>query len=301
MLITAAPARRAALIWRAESEQRIARRQRDVQRARAGIDAEVADAVGRRGGDRGGRGAVEVGERLAARRRDVARRELRMRDVELGVDERDQRAGRRDRRRRERRVDDAVAPGRGGRERVGRGRLRARRVAVGLGVARAGRARRRSAASARAPARSVRQAPPAMWRAPCARAIRAERVPGRAPTIQPAGSAWTAAALTSPGSVTRGRVGAAQAGGGDGGGGAARRRRPRPQGRGGAGRHGHHGRRSAAASDSVEIRFRADRPQQRRRGPVALLAVLLPQRPAAWRAPRPGRSGRPTRAGRAGG
>ncbi len=46
-----------------------------------------------------------------------------------------------------------------------------------------------------------------MWRASCARAIRAEPLPGRAPTIQPAGSARTAEALTSPGSVTRGASG----------------------------------------------------------------------------------------------
>ena len=197
-----------------------------------------------------------------------------MRDVELRVHERDQRAGARDRRGREPRVDDAVAPGRRRRERVGRGTLRARRVAVGLGVAQQARTaelggeRSRAGAlhapgAARDVARIVRAGDPCG-----ARARPGADDPSRRVRVD-GGGAHVA------GQRHAGRVRAPQAGGGDGG-----ERARGDGGRGqdeGAGRHDHHGRRSAAASDSREIRFRAGGSQQRRRGPVALLAVLLPQ------------------------
>ena len=107
MLITAAPLWTALPIASPEASQVISPSvpgtvaQRDVERPRAGPDAEDADPVLRRGGDRRGRGAVQVGHRRAGERGEVRiARPLGVRGVGGGVDERDQRALRRDRRRR---------------------------------------------------------------------------------------------------------------------------------------------------------------------------------------------------------
>ena len=263
MLITAAPARRAASIWRAESEQSDRRRQRDVQRAGAGPDAEVADAVGGRGGHRGGRGAVEVGRaagRPSWRRCRSWNSGWVMSSWEstsaisglVGVTGGGTSDG----------STTAVAPGRGGGERVRRRRLRAR---ASSGRARRSASRpaaRRSAASARAPARA--RAPGAAGDVPGAVGAgdpRARRGRGCAPTIQPR------------------RVGLHGRGGGVAGQGDGRRS-VGPAERGGGGRRGGARRDEAAAPAASERRHRdarasctgcdqrVARPRSRSRAPV---------------------------------
>ena len=87
MLITAAPARTARRdrARGVRAEDLLAVRQRHVERARAGPDAEHADAVGGRGGDRRRRGAVEVRERPAAERGDVRAGDLRVASMSSAV------------------------------------------------------------------------------------------------------------------------------------------------------------------------------------------------------------------------
>ena len=128
MLITEAPLSTALAIASPEASQVISPSvpgrglQRDVERPRARPDAEDADAVLRRGGDGHRRGAVRVVDRRARERGDVrVARPLRVGEVGGGVHERDQRALRRDRRRRQRRVGDVRAPvvGRAGERVVG--------------------------------------------------------------------------------------------------------------------------------------------------------------------------------------
>ena len=95
-VMTAARALTAAAMPRTESARlgRLAVGQRQVEGARAGPDAEDADAVGRRRRHGGARGAVEVGHGGAAHGHDVRAGQLRVGDVDHRVHDADQRAGR---------------------------------------------------------------------------------------------------------------------------------------------------------------------------------------------------------------
>ena len=223
MLITAAPARRAASIWRAESQPEVrdgsatfsARAPGQTPRLPTPLAAAAATA------------AVGVPWKSVSGWPPVVATftdwELRMGDVELRVDERDQRARRGDRRRDERRVDDPGSA-RARRRRAGPARApacawssgRARRS--GAGPPRAGRRRARGRR-----ARLVRQAPPAMCRAPWARAIRVAARPGLR-ADDPAGRVGLhgrGGGVAGQGDRRR-SVGAAERGGGGRGGGARR-------------------------------------------------------------------------------
>ena len=168
-----AGARSRAAMPRAESAQVIALAvgQRDVERARARPDAEHADAVGRRGRDRA-RWRCR-GSRAARRRRVVVMFEPAISGWStsiMRVDERDQRAvGRRRRaapgRRRRSRASAPVGESGSGARRLGAPAEPVRLGVVEQAARRA--ARRRARARGRA---ATSQAPPAIRRAPWARA-----------------------------------------------------------------------------------------------------------------------------------
>ena len=197
-------------------------RERDVERAHAGPDAEDPAVVLGRGGDGGGLGPVRALEREAAERRDVAAGELGVVDVGGRVDQREQRALRRDRRRHEAGIDDRGAP-RGGRvERVGRRGLGDLGGAVGLGVeqeaasaqgagelARAAARDDVGAGADRAPAvaRGDRRGRPARLRRRRSRCpARRRRWPRPAgPSAAAAAAAWAGAAQASAAKTTRAR------------------------------------------------------------------------------------------------
>ena len=153
MLITAAPCSIARAMPATELAQRISFGQADVERAHARPDAEDAAVVLGRGGDGGGLGPVRALEREAAERREVAAGELGVVDVGGRVDEREQRARGRHRRRDEAGVDDRGAPGGAGVERVGRRDLRDLGGPVGLGVEQQALGSQRGGELARAAAR----------------------------------------------------------------------------------------------------------------------------------------------------
>ena len=207
MLITAAPALIADAMPRAESAQVICSPlgSGTLSVAGAGPDAEHADAVGRRGGDRRGRGAVEVRERGAAERvmfepaisgwvtsSCVSTTPISGLSGATGGSDRAD--------------DDGVAPARLRRERVGRLRPRGRTGSARR--SRAARGARSAAASARArsrgdepgaagdPVGAVRAGDRARLRAARRRRSRSPGRPGRRTPS------------TSPGSVTRGASGA---------------------------------------------------------------------------------------------
>ena len=232
---------------------------------------------------------MRVGDRELIDRVGVAALPLGMRAVELGVDERDQRAVGVDRRGRQRGVDDPVAPVvRRHRQRVLGDRPLQRlgqRVGLGVGEQAPERARRRRGrAGGRPRSRRCRRGRCARRRsgAPRPRA----RAPGRAPTIHVPRAAGAEAATASPGSAIGGSGASAIAGG------AASAAMPAP----------HASARQRKAFTPLRLVAHRCAPLEAGAAPGASDRRRTP--PAgrgARRARGRGRSGRPRRAARAGG